>query len=124
MWFLLVGWWLTAIVSALAWVACVTIIGLPLGIWTINRIPTVLTLRPRTSYRYQYTDELGRRIDVVDDIEQPPWPVRGVWFVFVGWWLSGIAMTVAWVLCVLLITLPVGLIIYNRVPFVASLYRY
>jgi uncharacterized membrane protein YccF (DUF307 family) len=123
-WFIFIGWWATGIVSAFAWVLCVTIIGLPLGIWMINRIPTVLTLRPRTAYRYEYTDELGRRIDVVDTIEQPPWYIRGLWFVFVGWWLSGLAMTIAWVLCVLLITLPVGLIIYNRVPFVASLYRY
>jgi hypothetical protein len=47
-WFVFVGWWLSAIVSAIAWVALVTIIGIPLGIWLINRIPTVITLRPRT----------------------------------------------------------------------------
>ena len=40
LWFVFIGWWLTGIVSAIAWFAMVTIIGLPLGIWLINRIPT------------------------------------------------------------------------------------
>src|SRR5690349_14157973 len=79
-WFLLVGWWATGFVSAFAWVAMITLIGLPLGIWLINRIPTVLTLRPRTSYRYQYTDQLGRIVTLDEPIQQPPWYVRGMWF--------------------------------------------
>jgi uncharacterized membrane protein YccF (DUF307 family) len=124
LWFIFVGWWLTGIVSAVAWVAMVTLIGLPLGIWLINRIPTVLTLRPRTSYRYQYTDQLGRLVSFDAPIDQPPWWIRGLWFVFVGWWASAIAMAIGWALVVLIITLPIGLWIYNRVPAVASLYRY
>ncbi len=124
LWFVFIGWWLTAIVSALAWAAMVTIIGLPLGIWMINRIPTVITLRPRTTLRYQYTDELGRIVTHDLPEEQPHWVVRGLWFVFFGWWLSAIAMGIGWVLIVLIITLPIGLMIYNRIPFIASLYRY
>ena len=124
LWFVLVGWWLTGIVSAIAWFAMITLIGLPLGIYLINRIPTVITLRPRTTYRYRYTDELGRLVTVDGGIEQPPWYVRGLWFIFVGWWASGLAMAIGWVLIVLIITMPIGLMIYNRVPFVASLVRY
>jgi uncharacterized membrane protein YccF (DUF307 family) len=124
LWFVFVGWWATGIVSAVAWVAMVTLIGLPLGIWLINRIPTVLTLRPRTSYRYQYTDELGRLVTIDESITQPPWYVRGLWFILVGWWASLFAMTIGWMLCVLILTLPIGLWIFNRVPAVASLYRY
>jgi hypothetical protein len=33
-------------------------------------------------------------------------------------------MAIGYVLVVLIVTLPIGLWIYNRVPFVASLYRY
>jgi uncharacterized membrane protein YccF (DUF307 family) len=123
-WFILVGWWLTAIVSAIAWFATVTIIGLPLGIWLINRIPTVLTLRPRTSYQYTYTDGTGAVWTGQSRAEQVPWPIRGLWFIVLGWWASGIIMSVAWILAVLIITLPISLWLYNRVPFVASLYRY
>ena len=52
------------------------------------------------------------------------WVVRGVWFIFVGWWASAIVMAIGWLLIVLIITIPIGLWMYNRVPFVASLYRY
>ena len=50
--------------------------------------------------------------------------VRALWFVVVGWWLSAAVMSLGFVLICLVVTLPVGLMLYNRVPFVASLYRY
>ena len=46
-WYLFVGWWLTGIAMAIAWVAAIVVIGLPLTFWLVNRIPTMLTLRPR-----------------------------------------------------------------------------
>ena len=42
-----IGWWLGALVSAVAWFLIATIIGLPLGLWLINRLPTLITLRPQ-----------------------------------------------------------------------------
>jgi uncharacterized membrane protein YccF (DUF307 family) len=124
LWFVFVGWWLTGIVSAVAWFAMITIIGLPLGIWLVNRIPTVITLRPRTSFVSAWTDADGRtRLNAVA-IDQPPWPVRGIWFLIVGWWASALAMTLGYFLIALIVTLPLGLMVFNRVPFVASLYRY
>ena len=47
-WWLLIGWWASGIAVGPAWVGLVTIIGIPLGIWIINRLPSILTLRPRT----------------------------------------------------------------------------
>ncbi len=49
-WFLLVGWWLAGILSVAAWALNATIIGLPLGLWIINRLPTSATLRPPSSH--------------------------------------------------------------------------
>ena len=57
-------------------------------------------------------------------IPQQPWWIRGLWFIVVGWWASALVMTIGFALVVLIITLPLGLMLYNRVPFVASLYRY
>ena len=124
LWFIFIGWWLTGIVSAIAWLSMITIIGLPLGIWLINRIPTVITLRPRTREVQRMIDSAGFVNFVQVPVAQVSWVVRGVWFIFVGWWASAIVMFIGWLLIVLIITLPIGLMIYNRVPFVASLYRY
>ena len=124
LWFIFVGWWLTGIVSAIAWLAMITIIGLPLGIWLINRIPTVITLRPRTREVQRMIDSAGFVNLVQVPVAQVSWPVRGLWFIFVGWWLSAFVMGIGWLLIVLIVTLPIGLMVFNRVPFVASLYRY
>ena len=50
--------------------------------------------------------------------------LRAVWFIFVGWWASAIWMTLAWLASITVIGLPLALLMYNRTPFVASLYRY
>ncbi len=46
-WFVLVGWWLGGILSGVAWFLNATVIGLPAGLWLINRLPTFITLRPQ-----------------------------------------------------------------------------
>ncbi len=124
-WFVFVGWWLSGIVASIAWFAMITIIGLPLGIWLVNRLPTVITLRPRTTYAYASVDSTGNWVySRAAAIPQLPWWVRGIWFLLVGWWASFFVMALAWALLLPIITIPIGLWLFNRVPFVASLYRY
>jgi uncharacterized membrane protein YfcA len=40
----LIGWWFSLIWSVVAWLLCVSIIGLPIGAWMFNRLPNVTTL--------------------------------------------------------------------------------
>jgi uncharacterized membrane protein YccF (DUF307 family) len=123
-WWFFIGSWLSAIVIAIAWVSLITIVGIPLGIWLINRLPTVLTLRPRTRAWVLGQDELGRTVVASAGRAQPGWLLRGIWFVLVGWWASGVWMVLAWLLSLTVIGLPVALLMFNRTPFIASLYRY
>ena len=89
----------------------------------VNKIPTILTLRPRSIGSDVTVDADGTvRITTGGAIQRAFWQ-RALWFVFVGWWACGLAMTVAYVLSLTVILLPVGLMIFNRVPAVMTLQR-
>ena len=123
-WWLFVGWWASGIAIGIAWLSLITIVGIPIGIWLINRLPSILTLRPRTRQWSIGQDAEGRTIIAEGGKAQTAWPVRGLWFVLIGWWASGLWMVIAWLISITLIGLPLALLMFNRTPFVASLYRY
>jgi uncharacterized membrane protein YccF (DUF307 family) len=123
-WWLVVGWWASGIAIAVAWVALVTIVGIPLAVFVINRLPSILTLRPRTTTWTIGQDAEGRPIAMERGRPQVSWIVRGAWFVIVGWWASGLWMLAAWLISLTVVGLPIALLMFNRTPFVASLYRY
>jgi uncharacterized membrane protein YccF (DUF307 family) len=113
LWFIFIGWWLSGLAIAAAYVLCVTVIGLPIAFMIFNQLPLIVTLRPRS---------VGGSDD--GTAEQLAWWIRGIWFVLVGWWLGAIYLTVSWFLCVIIITLPIGLWLMNRVGAVMTLLRY
>jgi uncharacterized membrane protein YccF (DUF307 family) len=47
--------------------------------------------------------------------------MQALWFIFIGWWLGGLVMILAWVLNITLIGLPFGLAILNNIPRILSL---
>ncbi|KTG29363.1 YccF domain-containing protein [Haloferax profundi] len=113
LWFVFIGWWATPAVVNVAWFLNATIIGLPLGIKLINLVPTVLSLKePRALGNPDAAK--GQRSLVV----------RGVYFLFVGWWLSWFWANVAAFFAVTIIGLPLAYWMFNRLPAVTSLYRF
>jgi uncharacterized membrane protein YccF (DUF307 family) len=116
-WFILVGWWLTGILSAFAWAVNATVIGLPLGLWIINRLPFVATLRPPGSL-YKVDEGILRPAT-----SQRPFLLRAIYFLLIGWWFSGLWMAAAWVLLLTIIGMPFAFWMYSRIGAVTTLYR-
>jgi uncharacterized membrane protein YccF (DUF307 family) len=117
--FIVFGLWFSGIWAALAWVFCVTIIGLPFGLWMLNRLPQVATLQPqRSDLVITHDGRVYRR-----EVGQTPFLLRAIWFLLVGWWLSALWLAAAWALCSVIIGLPFGFWMFNRVPAVITLGR-
>lgn len=118
LYFIVFGLWFSGIWTAVAWVLCVTIIGLPLGLWMLNRLPQVVTLAPQRS---DLVIANGRAYYA--DVPQRPFLLRAIWFVFVGWWLSALWLALAWALCASVIGMVLAFWMFDRVPAIITLAR-
>jgi len=122
LYFFLFGWWATGVWINAAWFLNVTIIGLPLGLWMLNRVPQVLTLRPMP--QMVVASGGGDRFEMrTTGLPQRPWPLRLLYFVLIGWWLSLLWSNLAWALCATVIGLPLGIWMFNRLPALTTLMR-
>ncbi|PSQ51480.1 hypothetical protein BRD20_11105 [Halobacteriales archaeon SW_8_65_20] len=124
MYFLLIGWWASGIWLGVAWLLNVTIVLMPVGIKMINYVPKVVSLKHRTIEMESHTDADGDVTVTQRSKPQHSLLVRGVYVLLVGWWASGIWLSVAWLASVSLVGLPVAIWMYGRLPYVVSLYRY
>lgn len=123
LWFLFVGWWLTGIWLAVAWLLLVTIVGAPLGIMLINRVPFVLSLK-RRGVETRVVSEDGETSIEHTSPEQSPLLLRAVYFLLVGWWLSLLWMGIAYLFSLSILGLPIAIWLFGKLPYVVSLYRY
>lgn len=120
--FFLFGWWATGVWINVAWFLNVIIVGLPLGLWMLNRVPQVLTLRPTRQVVVAY--ERGERVEVrTSGLPQRSFLLRALYFVLVGWWLSLLWANGAWAISATVIGLPLGIWMFNRLPALTTLMR-
>jgi uncharacterized membrane protein YccF (DUF307 family) len=47
--------------------------------------------------------------------------IRAIWFILIGWWATGILLSVAWLLSLTIILLPIAYVLFNVVPTVLTL---
>lgn len=124
LWFLFIGWWATAGWISIAWILCVLLITLPIGVAMLNRVPKVLALRDpgRDGLQVKVVTADGKLVNATGQEPRPFW-LRALYFVFVGWWWSAIVIIVAYALALTVIGLPVAFWLFDRVPGAVSLYR-
>ena len=117
--FILFGWWFSGVWAVAAWILCVTIVGLPLGLIMLNRLPQVVTLKPSGSdLVVMPTGQVIRR-----NAPQVPFLIRTLYFILVGWWFSAIWLAIAWALNVTIVGMIIGFWMFNRVPLIVTLQR-
>jgi uncharacterized membrane protein YccF (DUF307 family) len=110
LWFLFVGLWVGQLWLLLAWLLNITLIGLPLGMWMLNQMPQVMTLRQQR-----------RGLQPLSGSSGAPFAVRAVYFILIGWWLSLLWVELAWLASASIIGLPLGFLMFERTSTVATL---
>jgi len=122
LYFFLLGWWATGLWINVAWLLNATIIGLPLGLWMLNRVPQVLTLR--STKQVVVATARGDAVYLRSmGLPQRSWLFRLLYFVLIGWWLSLIWANLAWVVSATIIGLPLGIWMFDRLPALTTLAR-
>jgi uncharacterized membrane protein YccF (DUF307 family) len=130
LWYIFIGWWLGYFWLSIGYFFCFTIIGLPLGLMMLNRLPWVLTLRPASkdvnvnvSTSTSMTASTTTTTITIGGTQQYNMLVRALYFVFIGSWAGYIWACVGYALCLFIFTIPLGLVMLNRLPAVITLRR-
>jgi uncharacterized membrane protein YccF (DUF307 family) len=123
LWFLFVGWWLSAAVIALGYLSCWTLIGIPIGFKLFNIVPQALTLRQRTVTAHVAEQNGAQVIQFGDEKQRPLWQ-RIIYFLLIGFWFGAIWSVIGWMFSVILLTLPLGVWMLNRIGAVMTLHRH
>jgi uncharacterized membrane protein YccF (DUF307 family) len=101
----------------------ITIVGAPLGVAMLNRLPQVIALRGQTTS--VEVKRVGKLEYVTTGRRVPQYNIlfRALYFVLVGWWVSAIWMEAAYAVSLTIIGLPIGFWMFDQVPALVSLRR-
>lgn len=123
LWFAFIGWWLGQAWMFVAWICMVTIIGIPAGIWMLDRIPKVIALRePSSVVRITTSSDGSLQKDTVKKT-QICFLLRAIYFVLIGWWLTALWLEAAYAISLTVIGLPIGFWMFDVAPAFLTLKR-
>mgnify|MGYP000933214145 CR=1 FL=1 len=123
LWFVLVGWWAGQIWIAVAWLLMLTVVGIPLGVMMMNKVPQVIALRGQSSGVAVTSVGNVTVVAVGASVPQQSVIIRALYFVLIGWWLSALWMEVAYFFCMTIVLMPLGFMMFDKVPALVSLHR-
>jgi len=71
---------------------------------------------------YQQPSMMTQNVNVnVGNVQKHGFLTRALYFCFIGWWLGFFWLQIGYALCVFIVTLPLGLVMLNRLPMVMTL---
>ncbi len=123
LWFLLIGWWVGYAIVTVAFFLEAIIIGIPLALYLFDRLPLIMTLKAPRRRLEVYEDAQGHMRSRELRPKQHNLLLRIIYFLLIGWWLSGLWITAAFALTATIIGTPVAFWMVDRVPFIGSLAR-
>jgi len=123
LWFLFVGWWAGQLWIVLAWLLMLTVLGIPLGVMMMNKVPQVIALRGQSGGITVSTVGNVTVVSAGRSVPQHNFLIRAIYFLLLGWWLSAVWMELAYGFCLTIIGLPVGFWMFDKVPALVSLRR-
>ena len=121
LWFAFIGIWLGQIWMVAAWIFMLTIVGIPIGVMMLNKLPWIIALRSEPDLVRVTRRDDGSLEKRPMAVSQPPLLLRGLYFLLIGWWFSALWMEAAYAICLTIIGLPIGFWMFDRVPAVLSL---
>ena len=130
-WFLFIGWWLSGWAILFGWLFTVLILTMPIGLYIINRLPQITTLRPSSQTVRAKIDEHGNTVVETVDIPQRPFIWRTIYFLLVGWWFSALWLVLAWIVSIvstiIFVLIPLGwplvFFMYSKAAAITTLRR-
>jgi uncharacterized membrane protein YccF (DUF307 family) len=114
LWFIFIGWWLGQLAIFAAWFWNLLVVTLPLGLFILNRLPQIITLRPAT---------MNLEGTVLKDQQQRPLVLRALYFVLVGWWFSFAWLEAAYIAAASVVLLPIAFWMFAKSAAVTTLRR-
>jgi uncharacterized membrane protein YccF (DUF307 family) len=128
-----IGFWLGLIWLEIGFALCAFIVTLPIGMMMLNRLPQIMTRKaPGTSTNVNVStiniqqpyggSVMVQNINVnVAGTQQHSFLVRALYFVCIGCWAGLIWAHLAYFCCLTIVLLPVGVMMFDRLPAVLTL---
>lgn len=130
LYFMFVGWYVGFIWLHIGFLLCALIVTLPLGLAMLNRLPQVMTLKlSRASTQVNVSTAMSngvlmQNVNVsIGGTQQQSFLVRAVYYCLVGWWAGYLWAVLAYVCCCFLVTIPLGMVMFEKLPAVLTLRR-